>query len=99
MKVKSKKIYKIIHEVTLLTKIIDSALFNTIMTIFLFLLIIPLFNIFNYSNYDRSNIVFSNLVNPGDGTTFSELHNLSNNNNDSVYGQIQSVDKNSLALV
>ena len=76
-----------------------SALFKSIMTIFLFLLIIPLSNIIPYSTNDKSNLVFSKVVNQGDDSRFSELYNLSNNKNDSVYGQIQSVDKNNLSLV
>ena len=76
-----------------------STLFKSIITIFLFLLIIPLSNIIPYSTHDKSNLVFSKLVNQGDDSRFSELYNLSNNKNDSVYGQIQSVDKNNLSLV
>ena len=76
-----------------------STLFKSIMTIFLFLLIIPLSNIIPYSNNEKSNLVFSKVVNQADDSGFSELYNLSNNKNDSVYGQIQSVDKNNLSLV
>ena len=66
------------------------------MTIFLFLLMIPLFNIISYHNIDKSNLVFSKVLNPVDD---SKLYNLSNNKNDSVYGQIQSVDKTNFSLV
>ena len=69
------------------------------MTIFLFLLIIPLSNIITYSNNDKISLVFSKVVNPGDDSKFSKQYNLSNNKNDSVYGQIQSVDENNFSLV
>ena len=72
---------------------------KSIMTIFIFLLIIPLSNIILYSNNDKSILVFSKVVNQTDDSGFSELYNLSNNKNDSVYGQIQSIDKNNLSLV
>ncbi|MDN5847842.1 MAG: exo-alpha-sialidase, partial [Candidatus Nitrosocosmicus sp.] len=74
----------------------DSTLFKSTLTIFLFLLIIPLSNIIPYSNNDKSNLVFSKVLNPVDN---SKLYNLSNNKNDSVYGQIQSVDKTNFSLV
>ena len=66
------------------------------MTIFLFLLMIPLFNIISYHNIDKSNLVFSKVLNLVDD---SKLYNLSNNKNDSVYGQIQSVNKTNFSLV
>ena len=73
-----------------------STLFRSIMTIFLFLLIIPLSNIISYSNNDKGNLVFSKVLNPADD---SKLYNLSNNKNDSVYGQIQSIGKTNFSLV
>ncbi len=76
-----------------------SSPFKSIMTIFLFFLIIPLSYIIPYSNNDKSNLVFSKVVNQVDDSGFSKLYNLSNNKNDSVYGQIQSIDKNNLSLV
>jgi hypothetical protein len=76
-----------------------NSLFNSITTIFLFLLIIPLSNIIPFSNNEKSNLVFSKVVNQSDDSEYSQLYNLSNNKNDSVYGQIQSIDKNNLSLV
>ncbi len=76
-----------------------STLFKSIMTVFLFLLIIPLSNIMPYSNNDKSNLVFPKVVNQVDNSGFSQLYNLSNNKNDSVYGHIRSVDKDNLHLV
>ena len=73
-----------------------STLFRSIMTIFLFLLIIPLSNIISYYNNDKGNLVFSKILNPVDD---SKLYNLSNNKNDSVYGQIQSMGKTNFSLV
>jgi len=76
-----------------------NSLFNSITTVFLFLLIIPISNIIPYSNNEIINLVFSKVVNQSDDSEYSQLYNLSNNKNDSVYGQIQSIDKNNLSLV
>jgi len=76
-----------------------STLFRKTMTIFIFFLIIPLSSIISYYNNDKGNLVFSKLVNQDDESEFSQLYDLSNNKNDSVYGQIQSIDKNNLSLV
>jgi len=76
-----------------------NSLFNSITTVFLFLLIIPLSNIIPYPNNEIINLVFSKVVNQSDDSEYSQLYNLSNNKNDSVYGQIQSIDKNNLSLV
>jgi hypothetical protein len=76
-----------------------NALFKCTVTIIVFMLVIPLSSIILYSNNDKSNLVFSEVVNQTDHSGFSKLYNLSNNKNDSVYGQIQSVDKNNLSLV
>lgn len=74
-------------------------LFKCTMTIFLFVLIIPISNIISFSDINNGNLVFSEVVNQSDDSGFSKLYNLSNNKNDSVYGQIQSIDKNNLSLV
>lgn len=43
--------------------------------------------------------VFSNVVKPFDDSGFSKSYNFSNNKNDSVYGPIQSIDRNNFSLV
>lgn len=45
------------------------------------------------------NQVWSSSIEPDSKFNFSDTYDLSNNQNDSVYGQISSLDKNNLALV
>lgn len=45
------------------------------------------------------NMAWSNSISSNDNLYLSDVYNLSNNQNDSVYGQISSIDKSKLALV